>query len=301
MSLLEEIQREVVDSKGDLAAVLRKCRLLAARLGSQPLEDWLVWEADGYPAGVTLPQYRLLGLELKGHFSGPFQSGLRNAPIPLRSLPEKARKHYKKFSCRQSIASIEVMVRDDVRGTLEIGTGDLAAILGMSIYQNQNCFQAWGEIGKGELIEVLNSVRNRVLDFTIALWKVQPDAGEQVGSKNVGAAVVTQIFNTTVYGGAANLVGSATGSQIEFNISTGDTSQLVSSLREIGVDEVDINELVAAVQNDGEIEGKTFGKSVSQWIGKMVNKAAEGVWNVGVGAAGQFLATALGKYYGIEN
>jgi hypothetical protein len=65
---------------------------------------------NGYPDSVNVPNYRVWPLELKGHFAGPFGSGLRNAPIPLASLPEKARHHYEHFECRQSIASIEALL-----------------------------------------------------------------------------------------------------------------------------------------------------------------------------------------------
>jgi AbiTii len=39
VTLLEEIQNSAVDAQIDLATLLRKCKLLAARLGNQPLED----------------------------------------------------------------------------------------------------------------------------------------------------------------------------------------------------------------------------------------------------------------------
>jgi len=55
MSLLEEIQNEAVGSNSDIGLLLRKCKLFAARLGSQPLEDWLQWESNGYPDDVDIP------------------------------------------------------------------------------------------------------------------------------------------------------------------------------------------------------------------------------------------------------
>ena len=65
MTLLEDIQNSAVDSKSDLAALLRKCKLLAARLGSRPLEDWLLWESNGYPDDVVA-RMRARGAELIG-------------------------------------------------------------------------------------------------------------------------------------------------------------------------------------------------------------------------------------------
>ena len=90
MSLIEEIQQEAIDSKSDLGSLLRKFKLLAARLGSRPLEDWLLWESNGYPDDVEVPGYRIWPLEVKGHFTGPFGSGLRNVPIHI-SLSRKKR------------------------------------------------------------------------------------------------------------------------------------------------------------------------------------------------------------------
>src|SRR5262245_11454756 len=118
MTLLEEIQAELVDPKGDLGSMLRKCKLLAARLGSKPLEDWLVWESNGYPSERELPDYRTWPLEVRGHFSGPFGSSMRNVIIPALTIPEGVRDTVSTFQCRQSIASIEQSLRDATDSTL---------------------------------------------------------------------------------------------------------------------------------------------------------------------------------------
>ena len=58
-TILEDIQNDAVDASKDLSTLLRKCKLLAARLGSQQLEDWLLWESNGYPGDVPVPDYRV--------------------------------------------------------------------------------------------------------------------------------------------------------------------------------------------------------------------------------------------------
>lgn len=40
-------------------------------------------------------------------------------------------------------------------------TGDLAVFLGTKVYRGQNCVQSWAEFGVGNLVELLNAVRNR--------------------------------------------------------------------------------------------------------------------------------------------
>ena len=217
---LEDIQNSAVDAKSDLATLLRKCKLLAARLGSQPLEDWVLWESNGYPDDVPVPQYRVWPLQVKGHFFGPGWSGVKNAPILHAYLPDNWRKWCQHYEYRQSIASVEAILSKDGQGAAPVSTGDLALILGTNVYEYQNCVQAWAEFGTSHLVELLNSVRNRILDFALALWKEAPSAGEiDINTPStMEPKRVTQIFNTTVYGGSANLVGTSNASSIEFNI-----------------------------------------------------------------------------------
>jgi AbiTii-like protein len=305
MSLLEEIQASAVDGNNDLGTVLRKCKLLASRLGSQPLESWLVWESNGYPDGVEVPDYRIWPLQLKGHFAGYFGSGLQGVQIPLAVIPERVRGSYERYECRQSVAGIEATlaaVRSG-KGTVTVPTGDLALALGGDVYENYNCLQAWAEFSTGHLFELLNSVRNRILDFALALWKESPAAGE-VGtdsSRKLEAAQVTQIFQTTVYGGSATLVGSAPHSSINLDITSNDFGSLQQSLLQQGLSAGDTKELEAALAKDPKPTAKgKLGPTVSAWMGKMVKKAAEGTWNAGVDIAGKILSEAITKYYGLQ-
>lgn len=304
MLLLEDIQAAAVDAKSDLSTLLRKCKLLAARLDNKQLENWILLESNGYPPEVDVPDYRIWPLELKGHFCGPFGSGIRNAPIPLVCIPEKARTHYQRYQCRQSIASIEAILKQSEggSGTLQVSTGDLALALGGKVYLDQNCVQAWAEFSQGELVELLNAVRNRILDFAIALWKESPTAGEPASSstRSLEPSKVTQIFNTTVYGGAANLVGTAHDSSITFDIVINDFASLARVLKEKGIADSDIKELQAAINSDPRpTEKERFGPKVSSWIAKMMKKAADGGWDIGISVAGTLLAQAIAKYYGL--
>lgn len=301
MSILEEIKQAAVDTNSDLGTLLRKCKVLAAHLRSPPLENWLIWESTGYPADVEVPKYRTWRLEVKGHFTGPFGAEIRNASIPLAYIPEGVRNRYEKYEYRESIASIEEFLKKPDTGTATISTGDLALILGTTVFKDQNCLHAWAEFSQAALVELVNAVRNRILDFALAMWKEDPTAGESVSSagKILESSKVSQIFNTTVFGGSANLVGIANVSSIVFNITTGDLSSLEKALSENGISEEDIEKLRVAVESEEKQAQKDgFGPKVSLWIGKMMQKAAEGTWGAGVGAGGALLAQALGKYYG---
>jgi hypothetical protein len=307
MTILEDIQNAAVDAKSDLATVLRKCKLLAARLGSKPLEDWVIWESNGYPENIEVPSYRTWSLEVLGDFAGPFGSGIKNARIPiglLKFIPKETKEFYERWKCRQSIAAIEEVLRGSDNDRLTVSTGLLAATIGTKLYQDEmfNCVHAWAEFGRGHLVEVVNTVRNRILDFALAVGKESPNAGETgtSASSNIEPAKVTQIFYTTVHGGSANFVGIATASSITFNIEPRNFSALERVLAEKGVSAADLAELKEAVESDPTPPtAASFGPKVSSWIGKMVGKAADGTWNVGVGAAGTLLAELIAKYYGL--
>jgi hypothetical protein len=301
MKLLEEIQSSAVDVNSDIGTLLRKCKLLAARLGSQPLEDWLIWESNGYPDDVPVPDYRIWPLEIRGHFAGALGSGLRNVTIPYACLPEEVREHYENYKCRQSIATIEAMLSKATGGTLYVGTSDLVVTLGQNVYENMNCIQVWAQFGTSALVELLNSVRNLILDFALAIWKEAPNAGDLGNSPStkLESARVNQIFNTIVYGGSSNIVGTSNAFTISFNIEIKDFSSLERVLRSKGVPQEDIAELRSAVDSEPSPTAQDkFGPRVSAWIAKMVGKAAEGSWNISLGAAGNLLAQAISKYYG---
>ena len=302
MTLLEDIQNAAIDSQSDLGTLLRKCKLLAARLGSQPLEEFLLWESNGYPDDVEVPDYRIWSLEVKGHFAGPFQSGLRNAPVPLACIPEKERESYERYKCRYSIASIEVMLEKCKTGNVQVSTGDLLLVLGTNVYEHQNCIQAWAEFGTSHLVELLNVVRNRILDFALALWKEAPMAGDahDGDTKLVESKRVTQIFNTKIYSGSANILGTVDSSINEINVGINDLLSVERVLKEKGLEEQDLVELRTAVDIDGQLKvNNGFGPKISSWIAKMMGKAADGSWNIGLGAAGNLLSQVIAKYYGL--
>ena len=187
----------------------------AARLGSQPLENWLLWESDGYPESAEVPGYRIWPLKVKGNFFGSYGGGIQNAPIPLSFLPKNLRDFYQNYRCRQSVASIEEILRDNKAGdVIQVGIGDDLA-RHLKVYREQQCVQTWAEASPVHLVELLNAVRNRILDFTLRVGKEAPAAGESSGPSTGGIdpGRVTQIFNMAIYG-SANVVGTAQNSTI---------------------------------------------------------------------------------------
>ncbi len=212
MSLLREIQNAAIDSTIGLAVLLRKCKVLAARLGNPEFKEWVERELSGYDDIGSLPDYRIIHVNSKGHFSGPFQSGLRNADIPMSCIPKELRNKLSHSYLTQPVASMEALVNSANGGTLqEPWNPDIVAYVGQKIYEGMNCIQAWKVIPVTAIVAALDAVRNRILSFVLEIEAESPDAGEApVNSNPVPQEKVHQIFNTYITGNVQNVAAGST-------------------------------------------------------------------------------------------
>ena len=65
MTLLREIQVAATDGQVGVSTVLRKAKILAARLHNQDFEDWVNRELNGYDDSTNLPPYRVIPITAK--------------------------------------------------------------------------------------------------------------------------------------------------------------------------------------------------------------------------------------------
>ena len=207
MSLLRDIQNSAIDSSVPLTSLLRKCKILAVRLGNAEFKSWIDAELNGYPSKDAVPQYRVMTVNSKGHFSGPAGSGLRHADIPLACIPEEFRQDLRKAHLGQAIAGLESLVEDSKGGTAqEPWIPDLVALVGQEIYQDMICVQAWKVIPISGVVAALDSVRTRVLNFALEIETEAPDAGEAPGRATpVPQDKIIHIFNTHIVGNVGNV------------------------------------------------------------------------------------------------
>jgi hypothetical protein len=265
MSLLREIQDAAISSEVELTTLLRKCKVLSARLGNDDFKRWVDNELDGYKNAEDLPEYRLLYVNSKGHFSGAFGSGLTNADIPMSCIPEEFRDNLSKSYMHGAIASLEALVAKSDGGTAsEPWNPDLVAHVGQSIYQGMNCMQAWKVIPITSIVATLDAVRNRILNFVLEIEAEAPDAGEAaINSSPVPQEKVHQIFNTYISGHVQNV---ATGSSdFEQHATKNETapevfSQLLEAI-EVIRDKPEYSEVQASVTEMKESFGDDSFKS----------------------------------------
>ncbi len=260
MSLLREIQDAAIDSNTDLAVLLRKCKVLAARLGSPEFKQWVENELSGYHDVESLPDYRVWRVNSKGHFSGPFQSGLRYADIPLSCIPKDFHKSLSHAYFTQPVAAMESLIKDSKTGTLqEPWLPDLVAYVGQDIYQGMNCMQAFKVIPTSTMVAALDAVRNRVLNFVLEIEAESPAAGEApVNSSPVPQEKVHHIFNTYITGNVQNVAtGSTNFKQKAINKTENEKlfADLLNALTESKEDKQIILELATTIEEMRSTQG----------------------------------------------
>lgn len=306
MSLLHQIQESVVQDGANLGSTLLKLRLLAARLGSNDLEEWVMHESEGYPQDAVLPEYRIVDVTYKGDFSGRFGAGIKNAPIPPILITTFADDSWNSHPIRESIAAVDELVKSSAKGgTLWINSSDLILLLQGKIYSQYACYDVSGTISAVSLSEIIQTVKNKVLELTIQLEKSIPAAAHiTFGTHNMdkdNASKAQQITQQIIYGNVGNVISGGSESTINVNIQSHNKESLVNHLKESGLPEEDAREFALIVESEKPLSSEEpFGNGAQNWIASNIRKAADGTWKVGMAVATKVLTEAVLKYYNLK-
>jgi len=299
MSLLDEIVRESSDGNSKVAGLLRKLKVVAARLKIYRLESWVESELSGYDREAELPAYRgPFASEVMGHFLLPFQSQTVALGIGSSSFDEDVRApHLFETDFREPVSSLQDMYEkadpdhqlsqpwsDDVvrmaNGLMKLGK--------LHLYTDAWLVNAWRPISPGQLASVLDAVRNRVLDVALEIEKLNPSAGEPGEALSVGALNIINNF----IGGSPNV---AQGSSVAMKVyvASGDLEALLEAIRAEGVDGSHVEALRTAIVED-QAEGQPGpGRRVLTWL-------ANAATQTGAAGAGGILTSLILSYFGIS-
>lgn len=304
MSLLKQIQASTLDKQCDVATLLRLCKVFAAEVEAPDLSQWADRELKGYGIDATLPDYRVLTVTSQGHFSGPYGSGMRNADIPIQMLPERFREQYRRASIIQSVSSLQATVDEAKGSTLMLPwPTEAVQLFGATMYEHMYCLQAWKVISAGALRGVLDAVKTRVLDFTLALAERYPEmmGDTENTKKQVSPQELRQTFNMTIYGSVGAIANSSPHAVQHVNVGAGDRSALDQQLSSHGVPADDVQKLHKAIEEDGArgVQGR-LGPQVREWLGAALLKVAEGAWSTSLDAAAKILPPLIASYLGVE-
>ena len=311
MSLLKEIQSLIIQGDTELNSIFLKLRYLAAKLGSNPLEEWIKHESEGYPIGSDVPAYRIVSVTYRGTFSSPYREPIQNAPIPTALIKKLGGEEWVNWKIHMSIAEIDDIVKSDTHtdSGLEIDASNLILVLQGRIYENFACHEVRGTISETELVGIQNIIRNRILDFTLRLEKSTPVATEITLdspeiSNPINSGQATNLYHQTILGdfkGVNIQSGSGKDAQISLTIGKGDDKALSESLVKAGIPQSDASELAKIIKSDepGNSE-EPLGPATQNWLAKNIQKAASGMWGIGVSVATKVVTDLALKYYDLK-
>lgn len=306
MSLLQQIQESVIQEGSDLGSILLKVRLLAARLGSNLLEEWVKFESEGYPTGSEVPSYRVTGVTYRGTFTGAFGASISNAQIPSYIIEQHAGLSWTKYEIRESIAAVDEMVKNSRDGgSFGIDASNLILQLQGKVYQGYGCNDVSATISPAALYEIQQTVRSRILELTIELEKSVPEAKDITFGKSVEnheeKDQIQQISQQIIYGNVSTAVTGGAGASISIEVNERDNASLIESLVHEGIPKADASELAQIMEAEQPLSPEEpFGSKAKSWIANNLSKAAEGTWGVGISVATKVLTEAAMKYYGLK-
>lgn len=305
VSLLTEIIDAASGDTVPVAGLLRRLKVLASRSGTGQLAEWVNHELDGYPEGAPLPPYRgPFDTPVLGHFVGPFQSEIRNVPIPPTTFPKELQEgQLFKLSLPHAIAEIEQMASETEGKMLwpadavryynwALDKGEVKP----TVQPGMQLAQAVRPVSRQIFVGALEGVRNRVLDLALELERTAPQAGDADASPDVREEVQRIVNTYNFYGSSSNI--SIEGSNVTQTVNMprqGDEEGLIRFLAAAGVAPVDLIRLQEALAADreevGGVNPPRAGSRVIAWMGQTATA-------IGTGAGGNIVFEAIKAFFG---
>jgi hypothetical protein len=298
MKIIDDLITELTDKNSSLTDILIKTKVLAFKLKNAELQSWINNELNGYN-DEDLPEYRILPCQITGSVSNGFQRA-KNFPIPIMGLDVSIRKLLQTAKLFQSVSTLEKIITSEGSKLIVNIPPEFYDYLSKDFDNDFVVEHARREIDKIQIVQTLTSIKTKLLDFLLSLNEA---IGEDENPKNLTEGDVKKrldsLFHSTVFGNNTTIIVGDHNIQNVTNISTGNFESLKEYLKSNGVNDSDISELEAVIRTDVPNEGKkSFGDKVKIWIGKMILKAVDGTWQIGIGAAGSVLADGINAFYG---
>jgi len=143
-----------------------------------------------------------------------------NHPIPLSALPESARQVLAKRHIWFTVSSLEnSVIQSNMRAVdHNVIPWEADTVIRLEIYEGTTCSDAWTIIPISAIVSIIDTIKNRILDFIIDIEAQNPDAGDvQLGEKPIPEQNINLSFNRCILG---------LSNQIDLSISTIQTTHM---------------------------------------------------------------------------
>ncbi len=237
------------------------------------LREWVNSELDGYRDNDDVPDYRHAKCQSFGNFIGPGYAYMNAMPLPPAIIPKQYHSATNNLLFRENFRTLE----ESLIKALEKGgcaqsnwPADLIMLLSEKFYQPFRLVSAWVLVLPSDLLEIIESVRNRLLRYILEIDPTYVSIEEKGGKK--GKERMATIFNTTILGNVKGLNQNCEDvDQIFINemnlIVPEDWQSLIKFLDKIGkFEQKDKDELKKAMDDDKKLGCVGVGLNVNKWI-----------------------------------
>jgi hypothetical protein len=253
MTLLDEIIDGSTDSSVAVSDLLRKVQIVATRVGATDLVAWVKQELQGYTGG-DLPPYRRQRTSVKGLFTGPMQSQVRQDLPHHPDLDE-----WFTVEMSQPLMELEAFANGDSDPSREWNISAVKQYerTGRYSISYHVLFSASNTITRQSLRGIIDTVRTKAMEFALELQEQSPDAGSQGGPTiNSDSAMAQVVYNITnnITGHGTNI---AAGTDIhqQSKVKQSDVDSLRSHAEGLGLSSDDAQEFASALQEEQSLDG----------------------------------------------
>lgn len=309
--LLKVVLDELTDTGKSLQGPLMKLYSFARETKNEGLISFLNKEINGYEVTDPVPAYRRTGGQLLVTLQiGIYSDQTEVKEVPRKQIEEQMRPLLTQVQLYEGVAILEKMVAENSKEPYiykRLPMEALAAIgeaVNRTYISDQKLIPVRAEVRANANIvtQSIQSIRTRLLDF---VYEIKDTFGLEISITESNNGQVNQVINhymtTNIHNtGDGNFInaGDNNHNTVTITVQKGDLASLQKRLAEIGVEKEEIEEISQIVQTEIP-EGTVLGPKASTWIGKIYAKALSGAGKIGLGAAGNLVATAVKLYFGL--
>ncbi|MFL5764926.1 MAG: hypothetical protein ACJ77K_13360 [Bacteroidia bacterium] len=304
MNLITQIVDDLVNAGVSLDSPLLKTKVLAKRLKNETLLNWVNNELNGYSREITLPKYRKQKATIMGSMVTNGAHLFQDTTIPILFLKEDERDLLTKFDFDQSVSGLQALNGGNTGGSLKLPLPpEICALITQGLQahgQEIEIITARKQLNAGVVDQILTCVRSSLLDLMMELEDEEDLKIDIIPNKKINDKI-TYIMNNINNTGDGNVVNTGSNNTItvKTKITKNDLSSLKRALKEIKIQDGDIEEICEIVSVEKPVSKTQLGQKANSWISRMLEKSLNGTWQIGAGAAATILGEAVMKYYGL--
>lgn len=157
--LIEEIQRDASSDSASVSQLLRRMKIAGSKLKLTQLSEWVGHELDGYPDKEKVPEYRVLvGVPMSFNRFHGWQMMRLGSDEQMNTI-------FSMIFYSSSVAEVEAVLSS--KGPYILSFPEFMER--MIIDYQPGLDKVGLSVDKGKFVGILNGVRNRALDWALAV------------------------------------------------------------------------------------------------------------------------------------